>query len=46
MLYTLGLVVSLLVWLFKGNSSMKQSYNNGRNDFLEMIKGEEDVNSK
>ena len=46
MVYMLGLVVTMLVWLVKGNGSMKDSYTKGKDDFLNIIKGESNVNSK
>ena len=46
MVYMLGLVVTMLVWLVKGNGSMKDSYTSGKEDFLNIIKGESNDNIK
>lgn len=46
MVYMLGMLITALVWLFKGSRTMKDSYTSGKEDFLNMIKGEENVNSK
>lgn len=46
MVWALGILITGMVWLIKGNGSMKDSYNKGRNDFLNLIKGDSDVESK
>ena len=46
MMYILGLTISAMIWLFKGTGSIKESYNSGKTDFLNIVKGETDVNSK